>query len=667
MTPIIGDGVERNGDGERKRDRLLAAVVEQSDAIVVVKDLNLRVVAANLAFAKAAGFSSPDDLIGKTDAEIFGVPSGSEPVRSYMEDECRAQTLSPGERIVREEPVWTASGELRYVLTHKYPLFDENGALIGTGNISADITGRKAAEEALRSSERYLRTILNTTMDGFWVIDARGRIVDVNDAYCAMSGYAREEILSMGIVDLDPFEDPVETAERLARIVRNGSDIFERRHRRKDGSVMDVELSVSWLDVDGGQIVCFCRDITGRKRAEAAVALAKEQAEASNVAKSEFLANMSHEIRTPMNGVLGMTELLLDTDLDTVQRNRAETIRSSAESLLVLINDILDFSRIEAGRLELVTLDFDLSALLDGLCSSMGVGAGRKGLGLAYSIESDVPLFLRGDAGRLRQILTNLIGNAVKFTREGEVRVTVSLAECGERSALLRFSVRDTGIGIPADKIGTIFDKFMQVDASSTRLHGGAGLGLAISKQLVEMMGGFLDVTSEEGKGSEFSFTALLERQPEGTRSDGVHCSDPLATTRFEANGARILLVEDSLVNRLVVRGMLEKLGIYADEATDGEEALAALDRRDYDLVLMDCQMPRMDGYEATRRIRATGGSVRNIPVIAMTAHAMSGDRDKCLASGMNDYISKPFARGNLMDMLNKWLPSARQSPEHRQ
>ena len=387
--------------------------------------------------------------------------------------------------------------------------------------IFSESVEKNDSEQALCRNVQYLRSILNTTRDGFWIVDARGWIVDVNDAYCAMSGFSREELLSMRIADQDPFEDPAETAERIGRIARNGSELFERRHRRKDGGVFDVEISASWLDIDGGKVVCFCRDITERKRMEDALRSATVRAEASDVAKSEFLANMSHEIRTPMSAVLGMTELLLDTQLDEEQRDGLETIRTSAESLLGILNDILDFSRIEAGRLELENLDFDLSALLESLCATLRGSAERKGLSMEWSIDPAVPLFLRGDPGRLRQILMNLAGNAVKFTGKGEVRVNVALAEdCGEAGVLLRFSVRDTGIGVPPDKMEMIFEKFSQADASSTRRYGGAGLGLAITKQLVEKMRGRSLSRARRGRDPSFrsrSFWRSSRKAPGAT------------------------------------------------------------------------------------------------------------------------------------------------------
>ncbi|WP_153557377.1 PAS domain-containing protein [Roseimaritima sediminicola] len=772
---------------------LLDTLLKHVPDAIYFKDAHSRFIRLSDSLTTKLGIRDISEAIGKSDADFFARQHAQE----ALTDE--RQVMTTGEPILNKLERETYEGrEDTWCSTTKLPLRDRNGTIIGTFGISRDVTEQKKAELELARERDLLRTIINQLPNMIFVKDRVGRFVTANEALLKLMGLESvDQIIGKTDYDFSPLEKVCEYVTDDQIVMRTGQPLLDQEESiiTHDGrEIWSLTTKVPLRDSDGSVIglVCIGHDITARKKADQELRAAKEAADAANRAKSDFLANMSHEIRTPMNAVIGMTELLLDTDIDDNQREYLLMVQSSGESLLSIINDILDFSKIEAGKLELDASVFEIRETLGDTMKALAIRAHAKDLELAFRIDPRTPQHVIGDPGRLRQILVNLVGNAIKFTERGEVVVDVRCLEPTENKVRLQVCVRDTGIGIPEDKQNRIFNEFEQVDSSTTRRFGGTGLGLAISSRLIKIMGGNLWMESEVGRGSKFYFTVQLDRiesdppkfadvvvvggtrvlivddnktnrqilcemvrnwgmQPtevdnaeaglamlreaqqanapfglvlsdvqmpdvdgfqfvnwvrktpavshtpvimltSGTRTGDAARRDHLCVAdrlmkpvkqselfdsivrvlgvtspeyessdsetdplqHYDLGSLRILLVEDNLVNQKLALGVLQKHGHQVTVASNGQEALERLTENVYDLVLMDVQMPILDGIAATRKIREQErASDRHQPIIAMTAHAMKGDREECLEAGMDEYIAKPIRVSAILEKLS--------------
>lgn len=666
---------EFKGELKRVKDVWEETFNSVSDLIYVLAD-DGTIVHANRAMLERLDVPL-DQIIGRHCCEV--VHGNQEPPPEFLQ----VLSLEKGRQYSTDMYIDHLKGFFTVTGT---PLLNASGTQVGSVHICHDITERKRAEEALMQSEKNYRELIEYARTVILRWDANGKVSYINDFGERCFGYKRFELIGRHLNDsIVPETDSYgrNLRQLIDDIVRSTAEYHEIEYEnitRDNRRIWMHWNNTAVYERDGSlaEILSIGSDVTSRKEAEERLhetnqylemavqrssELAAEAARA-NVAKSEFLANMSHEIRTPMNGVIAMAGLLTSTSLSEEQRSYANIIRKSGKQLMAIINDILDYSKIEARRMGLEEVSFDLVDIMAGVMTMMESVAAEKGLGFAYLVEPDVPTLVCGDPVRLRQVLLNLTSNAIKFTERGSVNLRVSLGSLEDEQLVLSFAVSDTGIGISPEQLALIFDPFTQADSSMTRRFGGTGLGLSISRQLVELMGGRLTVSSRVGEGSVFRFTAALKRLSVGEtarlREEDLEHGLLQQSAVFAGyrGKAKILVVEDNPTNQRVASALLEKAGFSYTLVGSGYEALRLMEDELFDLVLMDCQMPGLDGYETTSLIRSRDVAVlrHDIPIIAMTANALEGDRDKCLQAGMDDYISKPIEVVRLVLLLEKWL-----------
>ncbi|MDD2925116.1 PAS domain S-box protein [Rhodoferax sp.] len=653
--------------------RLQRAALDAAANMILISDRSGLIEYVNRAFCQTTGYTE-DEVLGQSTRIL----------NSGLQDNAFYQSLWA---VLLSGHAWEGELSNRRKNGEVYPEQMTITPILNDGQITHFIAIKRDISEEVRTRTRLrlVETAIQEIDQGIYIMDAlvhdEGPIIQyVNAGFSHITGYSAQEAVGTHAGFLYTRTDAYKLG-LMQQAMRQGTNItLEMNYQRKDGSLFVGELHLSPVHGDSGCVshyIGLLSDIGLRKQAEAALRDARDQALENSRLKSEFLSTMSHEIRTPMNGIIGMTDLLLDTKLDEEQREFTGIVRDSAQTLLVIINDILDFSKIEAGKLEVEITDFSAALVVESTVELLLSKAREKSLNLSSFVDPALPTQMLGDPTRLRQVLVNLIGNAIKFTESGEITVRVTRSTT-ETAPTIRFEVTDTGIGIPSHTQTKLFQSFTQADSSTTRKYGGTGLGLAICKRLIELMGGHIGVNSEPGKGSTFWFTLPLESSSTARQMDllSPHHTEPTTETAsisIPRQGTRhlILLAEDNQINQKVAELQINKLGYALQIVANGQQAVdavlaaAAGNAPNFSAILMDCQMPVMDGFEATAAIRkALGTDAKRIPIIAMTANAMQGDRELCLAAGMDDYLSKPIDPEQLRNLLEKWTtPATTDSP----
>jgi PAS domain S-box-containing protein len=637
---------KKTEDLVRKSELRFRNIFNNSQALICTHDLQGVVTDVNDASAAAFGIAK-DQLIGRNLSELLA------PDKRY---DFREQYLEKIEKEGTADGVMVAfngRGEKLYLLYQNFLVTGESETPYVIG-FSQDITARVKAEKALRTSEEKYRSIIENMNLGLLQVTPDENIIYANQSFCNMSGYGAEELIGRNAPQLFVRPSRAGTTEMVMERRKHGaSDAYEMEVLNKNGDAKWWLISGAPLYDDKNDFagsIGIHLDITSQKRLEEELRAAKQEAENSAHAKEIFLANMSHEIRTPMNAIIGLGKLLARTRLDDQQAFYLDVIRNASDNLMVIINDLLDFSRLEAGKVSLEQIPFRLREHIDKAVQILKFRAEEKGLLLECRCDDNISDALIGDPHRLNQVLMNLLSNAVKFTEKGGVKVNCELLEGTKDRQVIRFTVADTGIGMSEEFLAHLFDKFTQEDESISRRYGGTGLGMSISKQLVELMGGTIDVVSKKNKGTSISFNLEMAK---GDERD-LEADDEVLPDTAALQGKRILLAEDNAMNRLLATTILSQYGASVYEAADGEQAVEAIKTQEFDIVLMDMQMPVMNGLEATRLIR--DGINDTIPIIALTANAQQQEARRCSEAGMNDFITKPFDEGVMVSLITKWL-----------